>query len=190
MNESIRTILKEQEILNDNGKYATINKETGEIIHKLIKEKNPKVVLEIGTSIGYSGIWIASALISDSKLICIDRWKERAEIARNFFEKSKLNITLVEGNALEVIPKLNEVFDAIFLDATKSEYMKYLNLLIESNKLGKNALIIADNTLERKGIPDKTISHKERMAEFMAFAEKHNAKTLEIGSGLTYFTLD
>lgn len=89
---NIDKILEQQEKLNKNNKFSAINKETGHFIHLLIKMKRPKNVLEIGTSIGYSSLWIASALKRNSKLITIEKWKERANIARKFFKKAKLPI--------------------------------------------------------------------------------------------------
>ncbi len=172
---NINTILKQQEKLNKDGKFSAINGETGHFIHLLIKMKNPKNVLEIGTSIGYSSIWIASALTKSSELITIERWPERAELAKKFFEQAKLSIKLIEGDALKLIPKLKTKFDAVFIDATKADYLKYLKLI----KLNKHALIIADNT----------ISHAVKMQDFLKFAEKKNSVTAEIGKGITFFKI-
>ncbi len=175
MNPQINEALVEQEILNEKEKHSTIDRETGELISKLIKSKKPKFVLEVGTSIGYSGIWIASSLEEGAKLITIDRWKERQEKAKEFFKKAGLfNVDFLYGDAIEIIPKLDELFDVVFLDATKAEYLKCLNLV----KLNKSALIIADNT----------ISHKEKMKDFLDFAKEHNAVTVNTKKGLTYFT--
>ncbi|MBN2421453.1 class I SAM-dependent methyltransferase [Candidatus Woesearchaeota archaeon] len=175
MNKAIDKILREQESLNKDGLYSTIDRETGFIISTLIKKRNPKNVLEVGTSIGYSGIWIASALKKGAKLTTIDGWKERAAIAKKNFKKSKLPIELIEGRALEIIPKLKTKFDAVFLDATKAEYLKYLR----AAKLNKNALVIADNT----------ISHAHKMKDFLDYAEKQCAFTIKTKSGLTFFVL-
>jgi len=184
MNKTIETILKEQEKLNAAERHATINRETGQFIHTLIKIKNPKSVLEVGTSIGYSAVWIASALSKGSKLICIDRWHERAAIAQKFFKRSKLPITLIEGDALEVIPTLKTKFDVVFLDATKKDYLNYL----KATKLNKNALIIADNTLSYS--PDSKMRNSEiKMKDFLDYARKSGAITLNVGSGITLFTL-
>ncbi len=170
-------ILKEQEKLDEKGKFSIISMETGNFIHLLIKRKNPKKVLEIGTSVGYSSIWIASALNKNAELITIERWPERAELAKKFFKRSKLPIRLVEGDALNLIPKLKMKLDAVFIDATKSEYLNYLNSLIKNKKLNKNALIIADNT----------ISHAAKMRNFLNFSDKKNAVTAEIGKGISFF---
>ena len=175
MNKVIETILNEQEKLNKEGHFATINRETGQLLNALIKAKNPKNVLEVGTSIGYSAVWIASALKKGSKLTCIDHWPERAHIAKQFFKRSKLPITLKEGDALKIIPTLKTKFDVLFIDATKKDYLKYL----KAAKLNKNAVVIADNT----------ISHQGKMKDFLDFANKKGAITLNVGSGITILTL-
>ena len=172
-------ILKQQEKLNKDGKFSTINRETGHFIHLLIKMKNPKKVLEIGTSIGYSSLWIASALSKKSELITLERWQERAKIASKFFKKTKLKIRFLEGDALKLIPKMKTKFDAVFIDATKNEYLKYLKILLETNQLNTNCLVIADNT----------ISHANKMQDFLNFAEKKKAVTAEIGKGVTFFRI-
>jgi len=185
MNKVIKDILKEQELINVNGinqkgNYKIVDRKTGELLHTFIKAKNPKNVLEIGTSIGHSGIWIASALNKGAKLITLDRWNERFEKALIFFKKSKLNIKFFEGNALDLIPKLNVKFDAVFLDATKSEYLKYLELLMKHKKLKKGVLVMADNT----------ISHADKMKDFIEFAKTNDAVTIDTEAGLTVFVID
>jgi len=175
MNATEKKILKEQEMLNATGEYATIGPETGKVLHALIKAKRPKNVLEVGTSIGYSTLWMASALPKGSKLITLDYWEERLEIAESYFKRSKLSVEVVQGDALKTIPKLKKKFDVLFLDATKKDYLKYLR----RTKLNKNALIIADNT----------ISHKDKMKDFLKYAEKRGAQTINIGAGLTFFTV-
>ncbi len=169
----IDAILKEQEKLNGDNRFATINRQTGRFIHLLIKLKNPKNVLEIGTSIGYSSIWIASALQKGAKLITLERWPERADLARRFFKRSRLPITLLEGDALKIIPK--QKFDIVFIDATKSEYLAYLKKI----KLSKNALVMADNT----------ISHADKMQDFLNYVNQRGAITLDIGKGLTLYSV-
>ena len=174
--KAVEAVLRQQEKLNKKEDYSIIDRRTGELIHALVEAKNPKNVLEIGTSIGYSSIWIASAL-KKGKLTTIERWDERAELAKKFFKKAKLKVNLIEGEALEIIPKLKTKFDVVFLDATKSEYLKYLKKV----KLNKNALIIADNILYPKDIAAK-------LKDFMNYVNKKGALTLNIGKGLTIFT--
>ncbi len=119
----------------------------GQLLKMLVSIHQPKSILELGTFTGYSAIAMAEALSEDATLITIEKNEELEEFILNYFEKSGLNnkMKLLIGDALEIIPKLNQSFDLIFLDADKINYPKYLPLLWE--KLNKNGLLIADNVL-------------------------------------------
>jgi len=137
----------------------------GKIIEDVIKEHTPKKALEIGTLHGYSAILMANIILSgkdgneyfddseyDSRktiLVSVEKDKKLASIAKKNIENSKLSkkIQVINGNALIVIPKLKSKFDLIFLDATKSEYLKYLRLVEKHSLLNKRAIVIADNVL-------------------------------------------
>jgi predicted O-methyltransferase YrrM len=137
----------------------------GKIIEDVIKEHTPKKALEIGTLHGYSAILMANIILSgkdgneyfddseyDSRktiLVSIEKDQKLANIANKNIENSKLSekIQVINGDALEVIPKLESKFDLIFLDATKSEYLKYLRLVEKHSLLNKRAVVIADNVL-------------------------------------------
>jgi len=137
----------------------------GKIIEDVIKEHKPKRALEIGTLHGYSGILMANIILSgkdgneyfddseyDSRktiLVSVEKDQKLANIAKKNIQNSKLSekIQVINGDALEVIPKLKSKFDLIFLDATKSEYLKYLRLVEKHSLLNKRAVVIADNVL-------------------------------------------
>ncbi|MGI0033629.1 MAG: O-methyltransferase, partial [Nitrososphaeraceae archaeon] len=137
----------------------------GKIIEDVIKEHKPKKALEIGTLHGYSAILMANIILSgkggneyfddseyDSRktiLVSVEKDQKLANIAKKNIENSKLSkkIQVINGDALEVIPKLKSKFDLIFLDATKSEYLKYLRLVEKHSLLNKRAVVIADNVL-------------------------------------------
>lgn len=136
----------------------------GKIVESVLKEHKPKKVLEIGTLHGYSAILIANTMLgyiygkenfdidfksSEPILISVERDEKLATIARNNIESSRLSklIQVIYGDALEEIPKLKSKFSMIFLDATKSEYLKYLQLIEEHNLLNKRAMVVADNVL-------------------------------------------
>ena len=114
------------------------------IISKLIK---PKKVLEIGTYTGYSAICISEGMNKNGIIHTIDKNEELNTIQKKYFKKSGLenNIIQYNGCALEIIPKIEEKFDLIFIDADKENYINYFNLVID--KLNNNGVILADNVL-------------------------------------------
>jgi len=135
----------------------------GKIIQDVIKQYKPKKVLEIGTLHGYSAILIANIILSgkydnenfnsegstEHILISVEKDQKLANIARKNIEKARLSekIQVINGDALEIIPRLKSKFNMIFLDATKSEYLKYLQLIEKYSLLNKRAVVVADNVL-------------------------------------------
>jgi len=114
------------------------------IISKLIK---PTSILEIGTYTGYSALCLAEGLTTKGKLITIDKNEELESFANKYFEKSTFKNQIVQhiGNALDIIPKLTTKFDLVFIDADKSNYINYFNLII--NKMNSGGVILSDNVL-------------------------------------------
>jgi caffeoyl-CoA O-methyltransferase len=107
----------------------------------------PELILEIGTYTGYSALCMAEGLVPNGKIITLDINAEIESFVRTYFAKSELNskIDYRIGNALEIIPQLNESFDLVFIDADKINYLNYYNLIIDKVKTG--GYIIADNVL-------------------------------------------
>ncbi len=115
-----------------------------EMISLMIK---PKRILEIGTFTGYSAICLAKGLSADGKLITIESNKEMKEFISKYISFSKLSdkIELIIGNAIDVIPNLDEFFDIVFIDADKAEYLEYYKAI--KNKVKPGGFIITDNVL-------------------------------------------
>jgi caffeoyl-CoA O-methyltransferase len=107
----------------------------------------PDSILEIGTFTGYSAICLAGGLVSGGKLHTIEAEPSYAEIAREYIRKAKLEdrVILHEGDALEIIPGLNEAFDLVFIDAAKEHYSDYYHAVFEKVKPG--GFVLADNAL-------------------------------------------
>lgn len=119
----------------------------GRLLSLLSHLVRPCRVLEIGTYTGYSAICMAEGLTTDGKLITIDCNEDLCHIIQETIENSDYasKIEFICGEALRVIPQLNETFDLVFIDADKSNYFKYYEMVLP--KVRSGGLIIADNVL-------------------------------------------
>ena len=119
----------------------------GRILSMISNMINPTNIIEIGTYTGYSALCLAEGLKKRGELHTIDINEEHINIAKKFFKKSQYNNNIItyNGNAIDIIPKLNLKFQLAFIDADKENYSKYLDLLID--KMEQNSYIIADNVL-------------------------------------------
>lgn len=119
----------------------------GKVLELLVKMLQPQVILEIGTYTGYSGLSMAKGLGADGKLITLDINDELEPMVRGFFDRSGLasKIDYRLGNALDIIPTLEDRFDMVFIDADKANYNKYYELVIE--RVNPGGIILADNVL-------------------------------------------
>ena len=114
------------------------------MISKLVKPKN---ILEIGTYTGYSALCLAEGMQSNGELHTIDINEELFDFQRKYFEKSNYGNQIHQhlGNALDIVPKLNINFDLVFIDADKTNYVNYFNIIID--KLNPGGIILSDNVL-------------------------------------------
>jgi predicted O-methyltransferase YrrM len=128
--------------------FTNISSENGGFLSILIKSANTKSVLEVGTSNGYSAIWFAAALKeTGGRLTTIEIDPKRAEMAEANLRDAGLD-SLVEirvGDALEEIARCDGVFDFVFIDAEKEEYLSYLKAALP--KIRRGGLIAADDTI-------------------------------------------
>jgi predicted O-methyltransferase YrrM len=119
----------------------------GRVLAMLSKMIRPRVVLEIGTYLGYSALCFAEGLADGGKVITLDVNEETNKVARSFAAKTQYadRIDFRLGPATEIIPTLNETIDLVFIDADKPNYSNYYNLVFD--KLRPGGFIIADNVL-------------------------------------------
>lgn len=119
----------------------------GRMLSMLSKIMAPKRILEIGTFTGYATLCFAEGLVKDGQIITLDINEELEERVRGYFESSEYNekIDYRIGNAMEIIPNLNDVFDIVFIDADKKNNGNYYNLVFD--KVRSGGLIITDNVL-------------------------------------------
>ena len=119
----------------------------GRILSMLSKLVNPKSILEIGTYTGYSALCLAEGLQKEGILHTIDKNEELVDFQKKYFDKSayKNQIKQYLGNALDIIPTINDTFDLVFIDADKPNYSNYFHAIID--KMNSGGVIISDNVL-------------------------------------------
>lgn len=119
----------------------------GRVLSMLSHMINPKTILEIGTYTGYSAICMAEGLQKGGKIHTIDINEELETMVNDYIEKSNLKNTIINhiGNAIDIIPTLTEPIDLVFIDADKTNYSNYYDLVFD--KVNTGGYIIADNVL-------------------------------------------
>lgn len=119
----------------------------GRLLSLLSQLISPKRILEIGTYTGYSALCLAEGLSADGQLITIDKNEELYDLQKKYFDQSLYAHQIKQrvGNALDIIPQLDEKFDLVFLDADKANYINYYNLVFP--KLNSGGVLITDNVL-------------------------------------------
>ena len=166
--------------------------DTLEVMGNYLKEKKPKRILEIGTAVGYSAICFTEFLDKDGIIDTIERDSERVKEAKQNIKNMELEekINIYEGDAVEILPTLNEKYDAVFIDAAKGKYPFFLKEALRMIKT--NGIIFADNILYKGYVMSDYNKHKQRTAvrnlrEYIKeVSENPNLETeiLEVGDGL------
>ncbi len=132
----------------------------GKVLEMLSCMLRPKRILEIGTFTGYSALCLAKGLTDDGVLHTIDIREEDVVIAKAYFNRSNYAAKIIShcGNASDIIPKLEEEWDLVFIDADKPAYVDYFNLVF--GKLRKNGFILADNIFFHGQVLETTVKGK------------------------------
>jgi predicted O-methyltransferase YrrM len=141
----------------------------GKFLEFISQMISPSNILEIGTFTGYSAICLAKGLTSSGILHTIDIDDELRYIAENFIGRSSVNekIRLYTGDALQIVPQMDIVFDLVFIDGDKREYSAYYNAVIE--KVRKGGYIIADNVLWSGKVLEDVKPNDKFTIELLAF---------------------
>jgi predicted O-methyltransferase YrrM len=189
MNEFELEKIKEKALENH---IPIIMDDTLEVIAKILIEKKPKRILEIGTAVGYSAMCFSKYLAEDGLIDTIERDEKRIEEAKQNFKKVEVEnkINLYEGDAVEILPTLNEKYDVVFIDAAKGKYPFFLKEALRMLK--QDGIIFADNILYKGYVMSDYNKHKQRTAvrnlrEYIKeTTENPNLETeiLEVGDGL------
>lgn len=166
--------------------------ETGRLLAALCRALDP-VVLEVGTAIGYSTLHMAEQL-DRGRVVTLELDPDRAAQARDYLGRGGVDgrVEIVEGNALETLPELDGPFDLLFVDASKGEYARYIELA--EPKLARRALMVVDNLLmsgevalpegaETRWNPD-SLAAARRLNADLVNSEEWVASVLPVGDGI------
>jgi predicted O-methyltransferase YrrM len=136
----------------------------GKVLEFFSKMIAPTRILEIGTFTGFSGLCLAKGLTNDGKLVTLELREDDAATAKNYFVKAGMEskIDLHVGDALEIIPTLQQNWDLVFIDADKVNYINYYELTLPSVKSG--GWILADNVLFHGEVLEENIKGKNAKA--------------------------
>ena len=189
MNEAELTKIKEDALKRY---IPIIMDDTLEVIGKKLEKLKPTKVLEIGTAVGYSAMCFSKYLSENGKIDTIERDEERLKEARENIKKVGVadKINIYEGDAVEILPTLNDKYDMIFIDAAKGKYPFFLKEALRM--LADDGIIFADNILYKGYVMSDYNKHKQRTAvrnlrEYIAeVTNDPNLETeiLEVGDGL------
>jgi len=165
--------------------------DTLEVIKEILLKEKPKRILELGTATGYSSICFSNILENNVHIDTIELDEERANEAIENIKGLKLdNINVVIGNAVDILPTLNEKYDMFFIDAAKGKYPIFLTEAIRLSH--KGSIILADNILYKGYVLSDYNKHKQRTAvrnlrEYIKESTENKeleTKILDVGDGL------
>ncbi|MDD6071680.1 MAG: O-methyltransferase [Clostridiales bacterium] len=182
----------EREALAD--EVPIIRKETKEWIKTMLLIKKPRKVLEVGTAVGFSSIYMSQFLPEGGHITTIEKWEPRIEKAKINFARAGVEnmITLLEGDAAERLKELQDSFDFIFMDAAKGQYIHFLPDVIRL--LAKDGVLISDNVLQDGEILDsryvverRNRTIHSRMREYLYVLKNHESletSVIPLGDGV------
>ena len=187
-----KEILKYNETLGDLRRMQ-ISETQGHLLQLIIKISNAKNCLEIGTFTGFSSLTMALALPQEGCIITLDHDKKIVEVAKKFFKKADLNkkiIPIIDPalNTLKTMRKDNKIFDLVFIDADKGNYINYFNHSL--NLIKKDGIIVIDNVFWHGNVYNKNNNDKKTntIREFNSYvkSDKRVEKfIIPLGDGLT-----
>ena len=185
--------LDELEAFAKSTQVPVIRKEMQSLMRTLLVMNKPKRILEVGTAIGFSALFMSEFMPEDGHITTIEKYEKRIPIARENFKKfhKEDKITLLEGDAGEILKELEGPFDFIFMDAAKGQYIHFLPDVLRI--LAPSGVLLSDNVLQDGNIieskfavtrRDRTI-HK-RMREYLYTLKNHEqleTAILTLGDG-------
>ncbi len=175
-----------------------IRKEMQNFLKVLLAIKKPKRILEVGTAVGFSAILMSEYAPEDCKITTIEKYEKRIPIALENFKRAgkEDKITLIEGDALEVLKGLDGEYDFIFMDAAKGQYIYYMPEVIRL--LSKDGVLVSDNVLQdgdiiesRFAVERRNRTIHSRMREYLYELKHHKlleTSIIPLGDGVALST--
>lgn len=172
-----------------------IRRETANLLQTTIAAVKPKRILEVGTAVGYSALLMAQVMPEDAQIITIEKYEPRIPLAREHFREAGMEdrITLIEGDAEEVLRELDGTFDFIFMDAAKGQYIHWLPQVLALMKQG--AVLFSDNVLQdgdiiesRFAVERRNRTIHSRMRDYLytlTHSDELTTSIIPIGDGVT-----
>lgn len=187
--------LDELENIAINDDVPIIRKDTQSLLKFLLGLKKSKSILEVGTATGFSALLMATYSMPESRITTIEKYEKRIPIAKDNFAKYDINnkITLLEGDAAEVLGTLKGKYDFIFMDAAKGQYIFFLPEIIRL--LDDGGILVSDNVLQdgdiiesRFAVTRRNRTIHTRMRDYL-YTLKHSddleTVILPVGDGMT-----
>ena len=183
----------EQEAIQN--RVPIIRREMQSFLKVLLQIKAPKRILEVGTAVGFSTLLMSTYNPVKCEIVTIENYEKRIPIARKKFQKSgrEDQITLLEGDAQEVLKTLTEPFDFIFMDAAKGQYIHFLPEVLRLLKVG--GILLSDNVLQDGDLIESHFAVErrnrtiyKRMREYLYVLKHHElleTSILPLGDGVT-----
>ena len=172
-----------------------IRRETQSLLRFLIASHRPRNILEVGTAVGFSALFMSAYAPGDCRIVTIENNDRRISEARKNFARAgaEERITLLEGDAMEVLESLNGSYDLIFIDAAKGQYPGYFPRVMKV--LEEGGLLVSDNVLQggeimesRFAVERRNRTIHARMREYLYVLTHHEELTtsiLPVGDGVT-----
>ena len=188
-------ILREIEKEAQDGYVPIIRREMQSLLRLLLAMKQPKTILEVGTAVGFSSIFMSEHNPVPCRIVTIENYEKRIPIARDNFRRAgkEDSIQLLEGDAMEVMADLEGTFDFIFMDAAKGQYIHFLPEVMRL--LAPGGTLVSDNVLQdgdilesRFAVTRRNRTIHKRMRDYLYELTHHPQLTttiLPIGDGVT-----
>ena len=175
-----------------------IRQETAGFLKVLLRMQRPKNILEVGTAVGFSALFMSEYAPADCRITTIEKYEKRIPVARENFRRAGKEdvITLLEGDATEILHSLTGTYDLIFMDAAKGQYIHFLPEVLRLLK--KGGLLVSDNVLQdgdiiesRFAVTRRNRTIYSRMRDYLwqlKHMKEFETAVLTVGDGVTIST--